>query len=439
MGRRTSRWAAIILPAIVIAALAWCGWRWWEVRRDRDAMARIEKAMQAGRYAVAVRDLSALLEGRPGWDRAAYLLGVCEQARGRTPEADAAWARIGPDSPLSGRAVAGRMDLLIEQGRLADAEDLIEREAAARGLEGTALRMLLIPTLVQEGREAEAQRLIEARWRALDAKGEGASEQAVNLARLHIELRWNPPPVDALRAYLEHVGRQAPDDDRIWLARAKLAIRSGSFEEASRWIDACIGRRPEDPAVWRARLDWALKTNRLPEVRAALKHIPAGSATPAEVHLLAAWLASACGDAAAEWRELAALVVAAPEDLEARERLEKRTPPESTGPVSSDRLRPRAEIERDQARYRELYRRNQPARDAEEMTRLAERLGHPFEAIVFLTAAIAEEPDHHDLRAARHRQDEAGHVPPPDEVRSLFDSLRIDCGDVRPAAVSGPA
>ena len=38
------------------------------------------------------------------------------------------------------------MDLLIEQGRLADAEDLIEREAAARGPEGSALRMLLIPT-----------------------------------------------------------------------------------------------------------------------------------------------------------------------------------------------------------------------------------------------------------------------------------------------------
>jgi hypothetical protein len=32
--------------------------------------------------------------------------------------------------------------------------------------------------------------------------------------------------------------------------------------------------------------------------------------------------------------------------------------------------------------YCELYRRNQPARDAEEMARLAERVGHPFEAII---------------------------------------------------------
>ena len=82
------------------------------------------------------RDLSDLLARRPDWDRAAYLLGVCKKARGRPQEADAAWAGIGPDSSLGGRAVADRMDLLIEQGRLADAEDLIEREAAARGPEG---------------------------------------------------------------------------------------------------------------------------------------------------------------------------------------------------------------------------------------------------------------------------------------------------------------
>ena len=99
--------------------------------------------------------------------------------------------------------------------------DLIERAADARGPEGSALRMLLIPTLVQEGRQDEAERLIEARWRSLDAKGEGASEQAINLARLHMELRWNVPPVDSVRAYLDQVGRLAPDDDRIWLGQGE--------------------------------------------------------------------------------------------------------------------------------------------------------------------------------------------------------------------------
>lgn len=435
MGRLGGRWAAGIALAILAGMMAWSGWRWWDVRRYRDAMARVDEAMQDGRLAVAARDLSDLLDRRPDSDQAAYLLGVCEKARGRVREADAAWARIPPDSPLSGRAVAGRMDMLVERGRLADAERLIEREAGARGPDGSALWMLLIPTFIQEGRDREAERLIEARWRVLDAKGEGASEQAVNLARLHMELRWNVPPVDAVRAYLEHVGQQAPDDDRIWLGRANLAIRAGSYAEAARWIDLGLRRRPDDPSIWWARLDWAMKANRPADARDALKHLPAGSASPAEVHRLSAWLAASCGDLERERRELASLVAAAPEDFAALARLDDLERRGSAGTTH----RSRTEIERDQARYRALYHRNQPSRDAEEMARLADRLGETFEAIVFLAVAIADEPRRDDLRAARRRLDEVEHLPPADEGRSLFDRLRIDRAGERPAPGSGPA
>ena len=44
----------------------------------------------------------------------------------------------------------------------------------------------------------------------------------------------------------------APDDDRVWLGRANLAIRTGAYDEAKRWLDACLKRRPEDVPVWRA-------------------------------------------------------------------------------------------------------------------------------------------------------------------------------------------
>ena len=427
MWRRRGRWAAVILPAIVIGGLSWCGWRWWDARRYRDAMARIEDAMQNGRFAVAARDLSALLARRPESGRTAYLLGACEKARGRAREADTAWARIRPDSPFNGQAVTGRMDLLLERGRLADAEHLIQRATDAPESEGSGLRMLLIPFFVQEGRGEEAERLIELRWRNLDAKGEGASEQAINLARLHMELRWNVPPLDSVRAYLDQVGRLAPDDDRIWLGRANLAIRVGSHDEAARWIDACFRRRPDDRSVWRARLDWAMRTNRLADARTALKRLPAQPATAAEVHRLSAWFAVACGDIESERRELASLITEAPEDFEALERLEKLEQPEAAKWVAAGLRRRRAEVERDQARYRELYRRNQPARDAEEMARLADRLGHRFEAIVFLTAALADEPDRADLRSALHHIEEAVHGPD-GTGRSLYDRLPTDCG-----------
>lgn len=394
-GRRRS---AVIASAIVIGGLGWCGWRWWDVRRTRETLAAAEDAMQTGRYATAARDLSDLIARRPGSDRAGYLLGLCEKARGRLGEADSAWAAVPPDSPYGGRAVAARMDLLVEQGRLAQAERLIGRVADDLGPGGSALRMLLIPILVQEGRSDEAGRLIEARWRSLEARGEGATEQAVNLARLHMELRWNVPPIEAVREYLDQVGRLAPDDERIWLGRANLAIRAGSFDEAKRWIDACLKRHPDDVPAWRARLEWAMRTNQPAKARAALEHLPADSLTPADAHRLSTWLASRDGDAERERQELAALIAEDPEDLTALERLEMLEPRLAGADGGRTRQR-RTEIERDQARYRELHRRNQPARDAGEMARLAERLGHRFEAIVFLTAAAAEDPDRGDLRA----------------------------------------
>jgi thioredoxin-like negative regulator of GroEL len=329
------------------------------------------------------------------------------------------------------------MDMAIEQGHLAEAEELIERAARARGPEGSALRMLMIPTLIQEGRQGEAERLIESRWRSLEARGEGATEQAVNMARLHMELRWNPPPVDVVRAFLDQVGGKAPDDNRSWLGRANLAIRTGSYDEALRWIDACLRRRPEDPPTWRSRLEWALRTGRLDDARAALKHLPADSATSAEVHRLSARLATLCGDVDRERRELAALVAEAPEDFEAMERLAKLERPNADPTADAELRRRKAAIERDRARYRELHRRNQPARDAEELARLAERLGHPFEALVFLTAAAAEEPDRDDLRSAVRRLAGA-RSRPSDAGRSLFDRLPTDCGS-NPPATGRPA
>ena len=194
-------------------------------------------------------------------------------------------------------------------------------------------------------------------------------------------------------------------------------------------------RRPDDPSVWRAKLDWAMRADRLDDVRTALKHLPAESASPAEVHRLAAWLAAACGDVDRERRKLGAVVSEAPEDFTALERLEKLDSPK---PATDESRRRRSEIERAQARYRELYRRNQPARDGEEMARLAQRLGHRFEAIVFLNAAIAEEPGRDDLRGpasagrSRTRPAARGGSQPvrqaPDRLRRRTAGTRIRAG-----------
>ena len=238
------------------------------------------------------------------------------------------------------------------------------------------------------------------------------------------------PLSEPLRDYLDRLSRLAPDDDRIWLARANLATRSGSYDEARRLLDDCLQRHPDDAAVWRARLGLSLRSDRLAEARAALGHLPPDLTSPAEIHRLGARLASKCGDRDRERRELAALVADAPDDLAALERLAALEP--ATAETAAARQRRRADIERDQRRYRELYRRNQPARDAEEMARLAERLGHRFEAILFLRVAIAEEPVSADLRADLLRLEEAPREPEGGS-QSLVDALPKDCdGDRSP-------
>jgi predicted Zn-dependent protease len=395
--RRGRVWWLAVAAGVLL--LGWGGWRLWEVRRHRRAMAEARAEIQAGRHGHAARTLQAIAAGGPGWDEAAYLLGVCEKARGRDQPAADAWGRVPPGSPFAARAVQGLMELQIHRGRLADAERLIERAMADPRIDASALRIFLGLVYSLQGRIEDGQRLVESNWRRLAEAGEGASERAIQLVRLHVHLRQEAASsLEAARAFLDQAGRLAPDDDRVWLGRAHLAIRSGALDEAARWLDACLRRRPEDVAVWRARLDWAMAADRVDEVHAALARLPATGSTEPQVRRLAAWLAARRGDAEAERQALERLVTADPTDQAAIGRLAALSKALGHPARVDELMRRKALADRLDARFRGLDRRNQPTRDAAEMARLAEQLGRPFEAEAFLTLAVAADPDRADLR-----------------------------------------
>ena len=389
---------------------------------------------------LAARKLIALLAWQPDSDEALYLLGTCEMARGRTEAAAEAWARVPPGSSFAPRAILGSMQLEMERGRLAEAEQIIKHALDDPRIDGSSLPILLGPVYCQQGRLEETLRLIEARWDALNQAGEGASEPAINLVRAHIELRRSPVPIEVIRAALDQAARMAPDDDRIWLGKANLAIRAGSYDEAARWLDACLRRRPDDVAVWRARLDWAVATNRVAEAREALKHLPAEESTPAQVQKLAAWFAARRGDVESERRALERLIAADPTDFVALDRLAELAAENGQPDRAAELRRQKTEIERLTARYQQLHTRHQPSRDAAEMARLAEQLGQRFEARAFLTVAVAVDPDRDDLRRdlARlsKRRDTIG-----GPERTLAELLAPELGDVPSAsgqATHGP-
>jgi thioredoxin-like negative regulator of GroEL len=286
---------------------------------------------------------------------------------------------------------------LLDSGGFAAAEQLINDASEDPRNDRSAVGVLLAPMLSQVGRVEEAERLIEDRWEHLNTLGQGALEPALKLLVQHIELTWRATPVESVRASLDLAARLAPEDDRVWLGRANLAIRTGAYDEAKRWLDACLLRRPEDIPVWRARLSWGIAANQIDVVQEALTHLPAEASNPAQIHRLKAWLSAHRGGES-ERRELEHLIGVDPADRTSLDRLAQLAATNGQPARAAELARKKAEIDRLGARYQKLYERNQPIRDAVEMAHLAEQLGRVFEARVFLTVAISEDPERQELR-----------------------------------------
>src|SRR5262249_47744309 len=159
--------------AAIVLGLGYGGRCLWGAWRYRAALEATRGQVQAGRHGVAARNLAALLAWEPGSDEAAYLLGVCEKARGRDDEAAEAWGRIPPDSRFAAPAILGRGTVLVDQGRFADAERLLTQALGDPRIDGLALRRYLAPLYWHEGRLKEAMQLIEANWQDLHRNGRG--------------------------------------------------------------------------------------------------------------------------------------------------------------------------------------------------------------------------------------------------------------------------
>ena len=64
-----------------------------------------------------------------------------------------------------------------------------------------------------------------------------------------------------------------------------------------------------------------MAANRIDVVEQALRHLPAATTTPAQLHRLKAWLSAHRGDVESERRELERLLAMDPADLTALDRL----------------------------------------------------------------------------------------------------------------------
>jgi tetratricopeptide (TPR) repeat protein len=398
LSRRQWFAALAFLGAVFMGAV---GLRWVQNRRFQATIAEVNSDMAAGRYAIAARRLSPLVASSTEPDNAAYLLGLCERGRGRFDDADGAWAKVTPGSAFSPRAVEARLALRIDRGRFADAEQFID-EITSDPLHGrSALRLLLLPIFFAQGRSDDALDLIDARLHDLEALGEGASDTAINLARLYFELEHKIDPVEQTQANLDHASQSAPEDDRIWLGRANLAIRAGKLDQAAHWLETCLRKRPEDQPVWKSRLRWAVASGRQDVVRESLRHLSPQALTTNQCQHLKAWLAREQHDAAAEREALTLALNENPADQTAFDRLVELLNADHADDQLARLREQKAQTDGLTSRYKKLFDRYQPIRDASELGLIAEKLNRRLEARVYLGVASANSLNPSDAERAR--------------------------------------
>ncbi len=366
------RWLGIIGLTAILAMLSWVGWwAFWAWRFESD-LSRVRRLMDADQFREAKRSLLRLPSPWGGQPEVVYRLGVCEHAGGNIQAALAAWSRVEPRSPWfvqAGLAQAGT--LVGDLGRFSDAETLLENLMPNPGAARDEVRHTLSELYFWEGRRGAMRRLLERGYRlaadpVLELRDHWRVDNAVTLLE---KVRWE----------VDRASRLAPDDDRVWLARASLATQTGRFAEALSWLDRCTKRRPLDPAVWRARLDWARAAGNLAEARRAMALVPAQELTEYERLELRGWLASRIGNTKAE-RDTLERLVAIVHDSAALERLAVLA--WDTGQHERARAlrRRKAELDAAKDRYRLLMDGSIAPQLFAELAGLAESLGRRFEA-----------------------------------------------------------
>src|SRR4051794_33760128 len=361
----------LCLVLLVVGISSAGGMLWIQERTRQTELQQAREAMAEGRLGLAYQRLGKLAARGTHDPEVLILLGECEAARGRRDEALSAWEKVPPASPLFARASLLRATHLINMGRYSRAEEVLESalsrpEAAGRyELERALSRLYRF-----EGRQGDIRRLLRASW--------GRSSDPAGLLKELWLLDNSPIPAEALRLALEKADQE---DDRVWLGRASLAILTGEFAAASRWLERCRERRPEDQAVWQGYLDLTLAGGDPEGFRAAASRLGGSRLTDPEVHSLRAWLAAQRGDREEERKELTALLQARPGDTQAIERLAALAV-EGGDAREAERLhRLKSGIDQAKDRFRKTVLDDSILlAKAGELAQLSERLGRDFDA-----------------------------------------------------------
>ncbi len=380
MLQRCAPWALAI--GIVAAIAAWAG------VRSLDSW-RLQSSLKAAKEAIStrapVKARAILADASARWPKEgefAFLLGAVELSLSHREAAEAAWSRVPADSPFAPHAAMYRARLVLEHDRFADAEGFLLTALKGSGKHAIEARETLVKLYKLQGRFDEARALVHEAW------GSYPDPQGL-LKELEKLGSTNPLGFGVISTALTKAGRNAPDDDRIWLGWANLATRTGRLDEAKKRLDDCLERRPGDAAVWKGRLDWALAAQDEAEVERAVRHLPPDRLSPSEVLDLRAWFAARAGDADRERQVHEDLIAREPGSLRSLERLADLALLDGRAEEAARLRARRAVLNVLRYQYQSLIE-NLKAPSIPDAARMAEELGRYFEASA-LWAIVAKD------------------------------------------------
>jgi tetratricopeptide (TPR) repeat protein len=252
----------------IVAGLLILGWILFakvDAWMARGSLRLAQQEMAQGRLEAA-RSRRAGLAARPGGlgGAADYWLGVCESLDGRPEAALRAFERVPAGYPFDAVGAYHEAKANLAHGRLHPAERRLEQALAQGGSGRDRLRGLLGRIYELEVRFDDLRSLFRASLAEADDPTRDLKEPSnLDLQRI---------PYDGLQGALEKAGRAAPEDDRVRLGKARLAIEAGRWDEAAAWLGRCREAGADAP-VWRAWLLWARGSGRPDEALKAARRL----------------------------------------------------------------------------------------------------------------------------------------------------------------------
>ncbi len=426
MIRIRRRWWRLGVVAVLVAV----GWSLF-IRRDAqrasDELLRAQEEVARGRLGPARQRLTALT-ARPGamGGAADYWLGVCEALGGNPDAALRAFAQVPEDFAYDDRGAYLEARANMTHGRLGAAERRLEKSMARGGRVWEKVRSLLSEVYQLEVRFDDDRAMLLASL--------ANAKDPIILLKLISNLELDRLPYDGLLGALEHAARLAPEEDRVWLGKARLAIESGRWDDAAYWLRRCRDVRADAP-VWKAWLEWARGTGRPDEALEAARHLGSAHLDPGERLALRAWLFKQRGDVQAESAALEQWLRVDPAATRAMERLTELAQRAGQPDRVAELRRRKAEAERALDGYRRLLWRDEPpsgAAERSEMARLAEAAGRRPEARALYTWSLAADSKHLPAEEGLARLDRA------DALRRLAVSAETEPWP-EPLAMAEPA